>query len=335
MNWTRPAFGKRATLVAGVLAIWMHLDSAAQDTLRSQHFFSIRIDDDFLNLAAQGTDRYYTGGDYFRYSFLAVAGKKTVLRKVLYAPFSNVASLYSVGATQWVYTPDILSAKIPVKGDYPYCGVLFLRFTREMVSRDAKSLFRSGLSLGMMGPAALGKEAQSAIHGWINTVRPAGWKYQLPDYPVVNYSLYYESNLFSISRRFKINATGSVEAGTLQTDAQLGLDGLILDRNDNFFPGRGVRTGNLENRRPKFYIQLKPAVKFVGYNGILEGGLFDSRQFYHISPGQMSRVLFEGAGIMGMQLGDFSIQYRQAIEGAEFRTVEMHVYGGFLLQWKI
>ncbi len=335
MKKKRPAFWKWATLVAGVLSIWMPLKGAAQDSLSSQHFFSIRIDDDFLNLAGQGTDRYYTGGDYFRYSFLSVAGKKNMLRKILYSPYTGVSSLYSIGATQWVYTPENLSAKTPVIGDYPYCGVLFLRLARETLSQDRTRLFCSGLSLGTMGPAALGEQVQALIHRMIKSNEPEGWGNQLPDYPVVNYSLYYEPNLFSFSRIFKINGTASAQAGTLQADAQIGLDWLISNEKDNYFPARDVRTGTHNRQRPKFYIQIKPAVRFVGYNSILEGGPYDNRQDYHIAPGQISRVLFEGAGIMGMQIGDFSIQYRQVIESAEFKTVEKHVYGGFLLQWRI
>ncbi|MDR3714247.1 MAG: lipid A deacylase LpxR family protein [Puia sp.] len=322
-------------LLAGILSCWMPLKGEAQDSLSSQHFFSVRVDDDFLNLAGQGTDRYYTGGDYYRYSFLAAAGKKRLLRKILYSPFTGTPSLYSIGATQWVYTPDNLSASTPVIGDYPYCGVLFLSLGRESLSPDHSGLFRSALWLGTMGPAAAAKEVQTFIHGMIKTNEPRGWGNQLPDYPVVNYSLYYEPNLFSFSRIFKVNGTGSVRAGTLQTDAQIGLDLLISNEKDNFFPARNAGTRNHSRKRPGFYVEVRPAVKFVGYNSILEGGPFDGRQYYHIPAEQITRILFEGTGIMGMQLGGFSIQYRQVIETAEFRTVQKQVYGGFLLQWRI
>jgi lipid A 3-O-deacylase len=259
-----------------------------------------------------------------------------VLGKILYSPYPGVASLYSIGATQWVYTPDNLFAKKPVIGDYPYCGVLFLSLVRQSLSPDRSQLFGSALSLGMMGPAALGEEVQTGIHSVIKgNVMPEGWENQLPDYPVLNYSLYYEPNLFSISRTVKVNATGSIQAGTLQTDAQIGLDGLISNEKDNFFPASDVRMANHSGRRPKFYLQVEPAVRLVGYNSILQGGPFDSKQYYHIPAGQITRVLFEGTGIMGMQMGDFSIQYRQVIESAEFRTVDKHVYGGFLLRWRI
>jgi len=322
-------------MAAGLLSIWMPRTTAAQDSVRSTQFFSVRIDDDFLNLAGEGTDRYYTGGDYFRYSFSVAAGRNKTPGKILYSPYSGVASLYSIGVTQWVYTPDSLAAKTPVVGDYPYCGVLFLRFSRENLSPDRKRLFRSGLSLGVMGPAALGREVQTAIHRWIGADEPEGWRNQMPNYPVVNYSLYYEPNLFSVSRVLKMNATGSAQAGTLQTEGEIGLDALISNEKDNFFPGRDIRTRNSKRRVPGFYIQVKPAVRIVGYNSILEGGLFDSRSYYRIPAGQITRVLFEGTGNIGMQLGNLSIQYRQVIESAEFRTVQKQVYGGFLVELRL
>lgn len=330
-----PAFWKCATLVAGILYSCAPLTGAAQDSLSSPHFFSMRIDDDFLNVAGEGTDRYYTGGDYLGYSFPDAAGKMKVLRKILYSPYGGGASLYSIGLTQWVYTPDSLSSSKPVIGDYPYCGVLFLWLSRETLSSDRSRLFRSSLSLGTMGPAALGKEIQQSIHGMINVDKPLGWNNQLPDYPVADYSVYYEPNLISMSRIFKVNGCVSVEAGSLQTYAETGLDLLISNERDNFFPYRDIRQGNHSRRRVKFYLQAEPAVRFVGYNSILQGGPFDNRHYYHIPAGQVTRVLFEGTGVAGMQWGDFSIQYRQVIESAEFRTVEKHVYGGFLLQWRI
>jgi hypothetical protein len=324
-----------AILIAGVASIGMPDKAMTQDSLSSQHFLAIGFDDDFLNVAGEGTDRYYTGGDYLRYSFLAVAGRGNVLRKILYSPHRGVVSLYSIGVVQWVYTPDNLSSSKPVIGDYPYCGVLFLSLSRETLSPDRSRLFRSGLSLGTMGPVALGKEIQQSIHGMINTDKPLGWNNQLPDYPVVDYSLYYEPNLFSISRIFKVNGCSSAEAGSLHTYAETGLDLLISNEKDNFFPYRDVRQGNHSRRRVKFFLQGEPAVRFVGYNTILQGGPFDNRHYYHIPAGQITRVLFEGTGVAGMQWGDFSIQYRQVIESAEFRTVQKHVYGGFLFQWRI
>lgn len=328
-------FGVWAMVLAGVSSIWMPHKAMAQDSLPSQHFLAIGFDDDFLNVAGQGTDQYYTGGDYLRFSFLAVAGRRNLLRKILYSPYPSGASLYTIGVSQWVYTPDRLSSSKPVIGDYPYCGVLFLSLSRETLSPDRSRLFRSGLSLGIMGPSALGKEIQRSIHGMIHTDKPLGWDSQLPDYPVVDYGLYYEPNLFSISRSFKVNGYASVQAGTLQTHAETGVDLLISTERDNFFPYRDVRQGNRSRRRVKFYLQAEPAVRFVGYNSMLQGGPFDNRHYYHIPAGQITRVLFEGTGVAGMQWGDFSIQYRQVIESAEFKTVGKHVYGGFVFQWRI
>lgn len=314
----------------------------AQDTLHPQHFFSIRVDDDFLNVTGHGTDRYYTAGLYIRYSFLPGAKRKNPLQKLLYSPHPSDPPIYTIGITQWVYTPDNLAATRPVIGDYPYCSVLFLRLSRESLSGNRASLFGSSLSLGIMGPAALGREAQTVIHSLLKDTKPQGWSNQLPDYPVINYGLYDQSHLFSISRFIHVNGSASIQAGSLMDNAQVGLHILASNAAADFFPDRIYIAAHPDptphpnhKKQRVFYIELRPAAKFVAYNSILEGGPFDKRDDYNISPGQLNRVLFEGAAILGIRTNNFSIQYRQVFESPEFRTVMSHVYGGILLLWRI
>lgn len=315
----------------------------ARDTLPPLHVFSFGVDDDFLNVTGHGTDRYYTGGFYIQYSFLAGAGHSKLLRKLLYSPYPAVPSFYTIGITQWVYTPDNLSATGPVIGDYPYCGVLFLRLSRETLSGDRSSLFGSSLSLGTMGPASLGREVQMVIHNLVKDTKPRGWSHQLPDYPVINYALSGQSHLFSLSRFIHVNGSASIQAGTLQDDAQIALHLLASNAGDNFFPNHPQAffpnhpqattdpdhptAGTLHKKKLLCYIAIIPAAKFVAYNSILEGGPFDKRDDYHIPPGQLHRVIFEGTGILGIQTKKLLIQYRQVIESPEFRTVFQHVYG--------
>src|ERR1700682_888243 len=124
--------------------------TCSQSSFPAQHYFSIRHDNDFLNLAGQGTDRYYSSGIYIQYSFLSPA-HGSVMNKTLFSPHPLSPSFFTIGITQWMYTPANLKSPVIVKGDYPYAGILFFHFSRENLF-TSKQLFRSELWLGMMGP---------------------------------------------------------------------------------------------------------------------------------------------------------------------------------------
>jgi lipid A 3-O-deacylase len=318
-------------LTLGALLSLTKEDTYGQDSsvFIPQHFLSLRHDNDYLNLALQGTDKYYTAGIYLQYSFISPA-HKNILNKILYSPDHSDPSFLTVGVTQWMYTPDKVQYKTAVLGDYPFCGALFLDLSRENIL-SGKQLFRSELWLGMIGPAALADQAQKLVHKVISSIEPDGWNNQIPDYPVINYNLYYEPNLFSFSRIFKVNGIAAIQAGTLMNTASAGLDFLISNQRDNYFPDRIYNQPREKARKTRLYLQFIPVVKFVATNSILQGGPFDRRDFYHISQGDLERVIFQGTGVMGIRMRKFSIQYQQVFETSEFKTVPYHIYGSFAL----
>ena len=314
-----------------------------RDSLPAQHYITLRHDNDFLNLAGMGTDEYYSAGLYIEYSF-ADRSAGNILHSFLYSPrqrssssgtgdstrstprYSIFPSFYTIGLTQWLYTPDDLRKEGTATGDYPYCGVFFLDLGRETMLADDKRI-RSDLWLGMIGPAALADQTQNLVHTVVKGIIPEGWKHQIPNSPVINYNLSYEANLLSFSRILKVNEVAAVRAGTLIDDAGVGLDILISNRRDNFFPDRKYALNAKEMRQSRFYAQFSPMVRFVAMNSILQGGPFGPKDYYHIRQGDLNRVLFEGTGVMGMKLRGFKIEYRQILETAEFKTVHYHVYG--------
>lgn len=83
--------------------------------------------------------------------------------------------VFSIGQT--IYTPEDIDARIVVKDDRPYAGWLFTSFAYH--SKDQEQLDTLELNLGVVGPAALGQEAQDFIHDLRGFEKFNGWDNQL------------------------------------------------------------------------------------------------------------------------------------------------------------
>ncbi len=81
------------------------------------------------------------------------------------------------GLGQKIFTPeDILSSKL-IEDDRPYAGWLYTAIT--FYSKNANTLDTMELQLGVIGPAALGREAQNSVHRIRGLKEAKGWSHQL------------------------------------------------------------------------------------------------------------------------------------------------------------
>lgn len=98
------------------------------------------------------------------------------------------------GINQRIYAPDDITISTPQYNDRPYCATLTGTYELWQKS-DAiikNETIRQTFELGVLGPAALGEEAQNGVHGLLTRMgqynNPAmGWKHQLKNEPVANY----------------------------------------------------------------------------------------------------------------------------------------------------
>jgi lipid A 3-O-deacylase len=234
-----------------------------------------------------------------------------------------------------MYTPADIDTNKVVQGDYPYSGTLFFNFTRETMP-DEKKIFRSELWLGVMGPLALAKQTQDFIHDHVPSTKPLGWETQLPNYPIINYNLYYETNLARLSSRIQLNTTFYTQLGSLMNAAQAGLNLMITSDYFDFFPERMYSLNKKEaGKLRKFFIEFRPSLQFVAYNTLLQGGMFQKKNYYYISSKNLNRVLIELSGTIGFQTNRITILYRQNYQTAQFDSVHDHGYGSLIFMLRI
>lgn len=87
----------------------------------------------------------------------------------------NAINAYMIGQT--MVTPSDISIANPGPNEIPYSAVLAL--TNTYVTFNATTADQVSMTIGMVGPAALGEEVQTAVHELIGAVRPQGWDTQL------------------------------------------------------------------------------------------------------------------------------------------------------------
>lgn len=89
--------------------------------------------------------------------------------------------VFSVG--QKIYTPADYSRRDLIPDDRPYAAVLLASFGYN--ARNMSGLRTTQLQVGVVGPAALGRQVQDAVHKLTDSDRFRGWDNQLHNEPVL------------------------------------------------------------------------------------------------------------------------------------------------------
>ena len=111
------------------------------------------------------------------------------------APFNWIADLapifqdgtgterrYAIVLGQSIFTPKNLTLRPPDATDRPYGGWLYIG-TSLLQERNLNTLENLELDLGVVGPGALGKQAQSDFHQFIGDAEARGWSHQIQNEP--------------------------------------------------------------------------------------------------------------------------------------------------------
>lgn len=143
---------------------------------------------------ASPNDRNYTQGIAFSYLTSDISGDGDWS-----APFDAINSVlpilggdgkrkYSFFAGQSIFTPTDTESRDYVPDQRPYAGWTYIG-TSMLQEHDENSLENLELQLGVVGPMAMGRQAQNGWHRIVNIDRANGWDNQIGNEPgiVVSY----------------------------------------------------------------------------------------------------------------------------------------------------
>jgi hypothetical protein len=265
-------------------------------------------------------DVYYTQGIHIELVSPAMA--RFPVSKLLWRP-KNYLTRIGLALEHNAYTPTSIRHDYISYGDRPFCGTLSLKSFSISTDGSGKNRVTTAFSYGIIGAGAGAKEMQVYIHAHTNNQEPLGWQYQVHNDILLNYQLNYERNIIVTGHYFAVNADGQIRLGTTSDKAAIGTTLMAGYFNMPFNTGKHTKL--------QAYIYTHPELNLVGYDGTLQGGLFNRSSPYIINGKDIERVTYGyHAGIV-LGYGAVLLEYFQGYISKEFATGTAHHWGGLQL----
>ncbi|MGY3090689.1 lipid A 3-O-deacylase [Hymenobacter sp. UYAg731] len=213
-------------------------------------------------------------------------------------------------------------------GDRPYAAYLYGSFFRVSNQPTRHQRLTTALELGFIGPAAGGKELQTAIHRVTGNAAPRGWDYQIRNAPIIGYRVAFERQLLATGRHAELLGSAEASLGTLYTYAGTGLR-LRAGKFSPYFanPGTTYSERRDEPKPWQFYGEATLEGRLIGYDATLQGSPFTRRDPYTLAAGDVRRAVLRSSGGMVLAHGGLSFAATATWVTPEFTGGRSHRWG--------
>lgn len=298
----------------------------AQDSIKSfSKELSIITENDNYNFTLH--DRYYSNGLFIRYNWLAKKEtNKNVLKTInrtetgqmIFNSYYNRRSVERVLETM----------------DRPYAGWIYASYGKTKIFSNKDVLKYDGV-IGIVGPAALGKQIQTGYHRLFRLYNIYGWEYQVKNEIGLNASVQYYRSLIKNKRGqpLAIHAVGKATLGNTFTNASAGLlvkfGNSEQEENNSYWSGRLGEPQKKSIHKLDAFLFLEPTLMVQAYNATVQGGLLRSEKGLYVSElNPFIYIIKGGAVISGRQIG-LSITYTIKQKEVKSMIDKMEIYGAF------
>jgi hypothetical protein len=317
-----------------LLAIYAGFATAQPE--REAKSLRVLLDNDFLNFRGAGTDRYYTNGIRIDY-FFAKKQKAKFPSSLLLNISKDNNNVYGWGLAQFMFTPQNISLAGIQYDDRPYGGALYAIHSLQSIDTAKKIKVTTELFLGVIGPISFAEESQKLVHRLINSPKPEGWDHQVSNDIIVNYNITIEKQLLYLSERILLVGLVETYSGTLYNAAGVGFM-LRVGKFNDYFSGIYKPTIRARNKY-QLYVFMKPTVRVVISNALLEGGLINeltaTQEGYTLSKDQIERVTVLYDVGLTFEIPKFSISFIQKLRTADFKGSHSQEVGNITMQFKL
>lgn len=270
---------------------------------------------EFENDIFTGKDYYYTNGVTIGFSapWLSFL-KKTGLFPILGA---EAQERFGISLTQKMFTGLNPEAEEPTSGDHPFAGLLYAEFSGTSSLAEKGLFMRSGITLGVTGPASLASYMQKLMH----ELEPSGWNFQTGNSLLINYSISIENEVVR-NKTFRLGSGVAIKAGNLETLSSAYLR-LTFDLLPEATTGYGLQ------------VFATAQGSFVLHKASLRGGLWGAGSPYLISFEELRKTVGElGAGLM-FQVGRSAIGLKMVSLSPEFVQGRPHSWGSIQVNYNL
>ena len=150
--------------------------------LDTASIWTFQVENDAVSTLKGTSDQYYTSGLRIGWT----SGQDALGPIPLFGPnvWVGGTTRVSLDLSQSLFTPRQTQLDPPDPRDRPYAGELLLTGSVIHDGDDTRDVV--GLSVGSVGPSALGEIVQNGFHNLIGDTPNRGWHYQVQDQPAVN-----------------------------------------------------------------------------------------------------------------------------------------------------
>jgi hypothetical protein len=216
------------------------------------------------------TDQYYTAGEAFSYTNKKL--KNTPAQLISRAITTSDISFNGFGIEHRMFTPFSTTNPELIPDDRPYSSYLMVTNFSVLIKPGQHLKLSNEIGIGVIGPAAKGKQIQIGIHRIIESAQPIGWENQLKNAFIIDYQFRIEKGFFTPWLAEHIVPIGEVRVGTLQNKIAGGI--LLKSGNSEKYLSAYKSTVDKENKIIwNFVIETK--VQYVFYDATLQGGLMN------------------------------------------------------------
>ncbi len=248
--------------------------------------FSFRTDNDAYLLEKK--DGYYTNGMFLK---LNVATEKNN---------HKIINSYELG--QMIFTPENVNFYRDGSGiDRPFCGYLYATYNRA-IFLPKQNVVQWAVSLGTVGPNALGQNVQELIHRWFQFKSFRSWDTQISNEIGVNVTAKYATVLLPFKTDL-VAVVPEVEAtvGNLFTNAKMGsyvCFGLMENAIKSTLFNAGIGQLNIDKKHDtELFVYWHPQLVYQAYNATVQGGLF-SKDMSDITAPIWSTIYTQSFGVL-------------------------------------
>lgn len=245
------------------------------------------------------SDKHFTNGAHIQFSHRKL--DNPVFRKILVGNFMGGNENFIVSVGQDMHTPEDFELTGVDSSDRPYAGLLYATINRTISSPEKLRIFRSNLSLGLIGPDSGAGKTQNFLHKLIGNDFFQGWDNQIGNGLMLDYALSYRRGIKRLPGFMDISGNINVNLGTLMNFSAIS-SRVILGKFNNPYYNLGLYSNkdNLnsyaKNRSDfQLYITLESFGVGVLYNGTLSGSLVPFEESpYTIPPSEVPRWIYGG-----------------------------------------
>lgn len=218
------------TLTLGLLAaatLAMPQALAQQAPPDTASIWTFQVENDAVSTLKGTSDQYYTSG--LRLGWTSGADAVDAVAALGHNVWGDGTTRVSLELSQSLFTPRDTQIDPPDPSDRPYTGELLL--TGGLIHDGADTRDLVALSVGVVGPSALGEIVQNGFHNIIGDTPNRGWHYQVQDQPAGNLVL---------QRTWRLPVA---QFGSVETDVLPAVTGAVGDVRDYFQFGGVARIG--------------------------------------------------------------------------------------------